>query len=130
MSKMIRVLLANKVLVITVAFMVAVVTFITSVSVVTGAQERTKEQEREIRELAEEQYVETVRAFLEEQGYHYSGVNLTMVWDEENGVHYSVSVHNDKINRKSDEQKKELISGLSSLNYNMECKGIQVDFLE
>lgn len=53
----------------------------------------------------EREYVREIRTFLNECGYENSGVMLTHVTGEDGSREYTVTVHNDKISKLSEEER-------------------------
>lgn len=67
--------------------------------------------------LLEEEYVEEIKALLNELGYENSGVNLTMVTDGEGTRSYQVKLHHKRISRLSEEEKEMLFATIEDMAF-------------
>lgn len=76
-------------------------------SVTGGPYDRTVRQE----------YLQTIRTFLEEKGYGNSGVTMNYVINEDGSIEYTVTIHHRKIDKLDDEGKNLLAE---------ECKALAV----
>lgn len=70
-------------------------------------------------QILEKEYVKEIRGFLAEQGYENSGVNLTMVADEEGNRSYSVEVYHKGICKLAEEEQEELFAAVEELAFNV-----------
>lgn len=67
--------------------------------------------------LLEENYVEEIKDLLDELGYENSGVNLTMVADEEGNRSYQVKLHHKRIVRLTEEEKNALLETIEDMAF-------------
>lgn len=56
----------------------------------------------------EQEYVKEIKSCLREKGYENSGVMMTRVVDENGKREYTITIHNKRINKLSEEEKKNL----------------------
>lgn len=75
-------------------------------------------------------YVSEIRAFLEDEGYRNSGIMMTRIIDEDGERNYTVTIHHDKFDKLSGEEKKELLAACGRIEFpDREC-GFCHRFLE
>lgn len=67
--------------------------------------------------LLEESYVEEIKGLLNELGYENSGVNLTVMADEEGNRSYRVKLHHKRIARLTEEEKKALLETIEDMAF-------------
>ena len=68
----------------------------------------------------EQDYLERTRQLLHEEGYESCGINLTRVTYEDGRREYTVVLHHRKLERLSDEEKLDLESVLSQMEFHNE----------
>lgn len=68
-------------------------------------------------QVLEKEYVKEIRGFLTEQGYENSGVNLTMVEDEDGNRSYSVEVYHKGICKLSEQTQEELFAQIEAMAF-------------
>ena len=73
--------------------------------------------DEEYYQVLEQKYVQEIRGFLNEQGYKNSGVNLTMMTDEEGNRNYSVEVYHKGICKLTEEARQELFDEVEALAF-------------
>ena len=86
------------------------------------------EKERYFRVL-EQEYVEEIRTYLNEQGYTNSGVSLTRVVDEEGGREYQVVLHHKYLEKLSAEEKEALFACIREMAFDTEGCNFQINLL-
>lgn len=79
---------------------------------------------------AQQDYVKTVRNFLNEQGYKNSGVTMTYVLTKEGDREYTVTIHHKRISALSEGEKKRLKAACGKLVFPVEDCLIFHEFLE
>lgn len=86
------------------------------------------EKERYFRML-EQEYVEEIRAYLNEQGYTNSGVSITRVVDEEGGREYQVVLHHKYLEKLSAEEKDALFACIREMAFDEDGCNFQINLL-
>lgn len=76
----------------------------------------TKE-ERAYLDVIESEYIKNVKAALEKEGYHNSGITMTKIIKGEEGRNYTVTIHNEQINKLSEEKQQALRIQLSKISF-------------
>lgn len=93
-------------------------------------EKRAKEAETRYYRVKQQEYVQSVRAFLTEEGYRNSGVTMTEIVDEEGVRSFTVTIHHGKLTHLSPEEKTELLKACDKLPFSEgECE-ISHKFLE
>lgn len=77
----------------------------------------------------EKEMADEVRNYLDENGFRNSGVALTRVVDGEGNRKYTLTIHHDRIDVMSDEERNELSSRLSDFNFADENCVFEQEFL-
>lgn len=90
--------------------------FLIKGTIVSQAKSRIQQENEAYHEM-EKDYIRKTREVLKENGFENSGVNLTKVIDAEGKRTYTMAVHNSKINRLSDSEKKELEILLKNIEF-------------
>lgn len=88
----------------------------------------TVEKERYFRVL-EQEYVEEIRTYLNEQGYTNSGVSLTRVVDEEGGREYSIVLHHKYLQKLSAEEKEALFASIQEMAFDEDGCNFRINLL-
>ncbi len=70
-------------------------------------------------QVLEKEYVKEIRGFLAEQGFANSGVNLTMVADEEGNRSYSMEIYHKGICKLSEEAQEELFAKVEAMAFDV-----------
>lgn len=70
-------------------------------------------------QVLEEEYVQEIRDFLKEQGYANSGVNLTMMTDEEGNRNYRVEVYHKGICKLEENAQAKLFADVEALAFDV-----------
>lgn len=70
-------------------------------------------------QVLEEEYVKEIRDFLKEQGYANSGVNLTMMTDEEGNRNYRVEVYHKGICKLEENAQEKLFADVEALAFDV-----------
>ena len=84
---------------------------------VKGLDQRNSEALNEYFKTLEDEYVQSARAYLNEEGYVNSGVMLNHTTDENGMRTYTLSVHNCRFEYASEERKEEIIGALADLSF-------------
>ena len=80
-------------------------------------------------QVLEKEYVKEIRAFLAEQGYENSGVNLTMMADAEGNRSYSVQVYHKGICKLSEAAQEELFLQVEEMGFDVAGCSFEVGLL-
>lgn len=109
--------LAKEVLFVVFTFVVSmVIAFFISGTVVSQADGKVTVDEESF-PILEEKYVEEICELLEKLGYENSGINLTMVTDEEGNRSYQVKLHHRRINYLTEEEKAALFATIEDMAF-------------
>lgn len=65
----------------------------------------------------EQEYVNEIRAYLNEQGFLNSGVTLTRVVDEQGGRDYQVTLHHKYLERLSEEERQAVFEEIAEMAF-------------
>lgn len=85
-------------------------------SIKSQAADTWKAQEEYYQQL-EREYIGRVRQFLEERGYHSSGVTLNRIVDGDGQRSYKVLVHHGALNRLEEEAQAEVLEQIEDLGF-------------
>lgn len=80
-------------------------------------------------QVLEQEYVKEIRGFLEEQGFENSGVNLTMMEDEDGNRSYRVEVYHKGICKLSEEAQEELFAEVETMAFAVAGCSFEVSLL-
>ncbi len=96
--------------------LILVTTFCITSTVMSHSNENFKIEESYYRQI-EQEYVKDIKRCLQEAGYKNSGVMLTRVVDEKGQRLYTVTIHNEKLNRLSEDEKEHLKETLEAFSF-------------
>ena len=80
-------------------------------------------------QVLEKEYVKEIRAFLAEQGYENSGVNLTMMADADGNRSYSVEVYHKGICKLSETAQEKLFAQVEAMAFEVVGCSFEVSLL-
>ncbi len=109
--------------------LILICAFAISGTVLSQSREAAKEQHEYYRML-EDEYVKEMRAFLEEQGYAFSGVTMNRVIYEDGSIEYKVMIHHRRISDLDAEQKEALLASCREIKFPVEGCSFRYEFLE
>lgn len=88
---------------------------------ITGTASSMEDKEKRVEESyyqeLEERYLQDIKEYLEEAGYRNTGIMLTRTINEEGNREYSISIHNARFDKLSDDEKQELLNGIESKEF-------------
>lgn len=74
-------------------------------------------------EEIEDNYVKVLREELEDRGYRNAGVTMTKVFYQDGTREYTVKLHHKRMDRLTEQEKQELLAGLSKVAFgDSECR--------
>lgn len=79
--------------------------------------------------MVRQNYVETLRSFLEEKGYGNSGVTMNYVINEDDTVEYMVTIHHRKIDKLEEKERSLLADECKDLASPAECSDLSITFI-
>lgn len=80
-------------------------------------------------QLLEQEYVDEIRSYLEEQGYYNSGVTLTRVVEANGSRSYEVVLHHKNIDKLSEEEQAELLQTVEDMAFQASGCDFRVNLL-
>ncbi|MCD7836280.1 MAG: hypothetical protein LUG83_06485 [Lachnospiraceae bacterium] len=111
------------------AFLLASVIALCITGTVIGQSRINDEEMETFYQMKEDEMVCEVRRYLNENGFRNSGVALTRVTDAEGNREYTLTVHHDRIDVMSDEERNDLKNRLSAFDFLTEECSFRHEFL-
>ena len=97
---------------------------------VMSREKNAKVEETKYYRAKQQEYVQSIRGFLAEEGYRNSGVTMTEVVDEDGIRSFTVTIHHGKLEYLSASEKTELLAACKELPFSEgECE-VSHKFLE
>ena len=97
-------------------FLIGVIVFSVTGTVVSHSNKNLEIQEKYYQEM-EREYVQQVRGYLNELGYVNSGVMLTHVVNEDGSRQYTVTVHNERLEKLSQQERREISEAILDIAF-------------
>ena len=116
------------VFVIVTVFLVLILWLFVSETVMSQTEGNITVDEESFLEL-EDDYVGTVRTYLEEKGYRNSGVALTRVVDEEGDRSYEMTLHHKNLYKLSTEEQETILKEIATMAFHVSGCKFQVKLL-
>ena len=106
----------------TVGFVVVTIILVVTIFMLATktVQSRNYDDIREIEayyQVLEKEYLTEVRGYLNDEGLVNSGVMITRVVEEDGGREYMVTIHHNRLDKFSEEEKSDLVEKLSGLAF-------------
>lgn len=109
--------------------LVLISAFAVSGTVLSQSSSNSKEQ-KEYYKTLEHEYIDSMRDFLEEQGYVDSGITMNRVIDEDGSMAYTVMIHHRRISALDSLQRDELTLSCREVKFPIEGCSLCYTFLE
>lgn len=108
--------------------LIVIIVFLTAGTVLSQSLHGYEMDEAGYRKM-EREYISRVRTYLDEQGYHNSGVTLTHTTEADGYRTYTLKLHHKKLYKLDETEKEELLDYLGSLQFDLENGEFYQEFL-
>lgn len=116
-------------MVLTTVLLVLISAFAVSGTVLSQSYNSTREQ-KEYYKALEHEYIDSMRDFLEDQGYVNSGITMNRIIEEDGSMVYTVTIHHRRILALEPAQRNELALNCGEIKFPIEDCSLCYTFLE